>query len=134
MKYAIRYYSKSGNTEKLAQVASQVLDIPALDITNPLEEDVDILFFGSGVYGCALDPAVISFFDNIGVKVSSLVNFSTAGMMESNYNFMKHILSATDIILSEKEFHCPGSFVGLNKDRPNDTDLEEFRKFVEDFL
>lgn len=54
MKYAIRYYSKSGNTEKLAQVASQVLDIPALDITNPLEEDVDILFFGSGVYGCAL--------------------------------------------------------------------------------
>lgn len=134
MKFAIRYYSKSGNTEKLAFAISEVLDVPAYDISHELNEDVDFLFFGSGVYGCALDPAVISFISNIGVKVGKFVNFSTAGMMTSNYDMISDVLSTTDIVLSEKEFHCPGSFVGLNDGRPNDEDLLAVKNFVKDFF
>lgn len=134
MKCAIRYYSKSGNTQKLAEVISEVIDEPALDISHELTEDVDVLFFGSGVYGCALDPAVIKFISNISVDVGELVNFSTSGMMTSNYQLMKNVIKTTDISLSEYEFHCPGSFVGLNKGRPDDNDIINFKKFLYGFL
>ena len=134
MKFAIRYYSKSGNTEKLAKAVSDVLDVPAYDIGHDLTEDVDVLFFGSGVYGCALDPAVVSFISNIRVNVGCFVNFSTAGMMTSNYDMVRDVLSTSDIVLSDREFHCPGSFVGLNDGRPNDNDVEDVKKFAEGFL
>ncbi len=133
MKYAIRYYSKSGNTEKLANAISEVLEVPALDISHELEEDVDVLFFGSGVYGCALDPAVIKFISNINVEVGEFVNFSTSGIMESNYELIGNVLNNTNIKLSNKEFHCPGSFVGMNTDRPNSEDVSDIKKFVQNF-
>ena len=134
MKFAIRYYSKSGNTEKLALALSEYLDVPAYDISHELTEDVDVLFFGSGVYGCALDPAVISFIGNIDVNVGEFVNFSTAGMMQSNYELIGDVIGNTGINLSSSEFHCPGSFVGLNADRPNNEDVADFICFVKDFL
>ena len=134
MKYAIRYYSKSGNTKKLAEAISEVLDVPAYDLGHELTEDVDVLFFGSGVYGCALDPAVIKFITGISVEVDQLVNFSTSGMMTSNYELMRNVINTTNISLSEYEFHCPGSFVGLNANRPNDEDIVNLKKFVYDFL
>ena len=128
MKYAIRYYSKTGNTEKLAKIISEELNIPAENISKPLEEDVDILFFGSGVYGNALDPAVNKYLDNIEVNVGELVNFSTSGIMESNYQLIKDAIKTSKIILSADEFHCPGSFVTYNKNRPNEEDFSNLRK------
>jgi flavodoxin len=130
MKYAIRYYSKSGNTKKLANTLSEIINVPALDITNAITEDTDVLFFGSGVYGCALDPAVIKYLSNIEVKIGTLINFSTSGIMESNYDLIKDVLKNTNIDLSENEFHCPGSFVTFNNGRPNDNDLSNFNKFI----
>ena len=134
MKYAIRYYSKSGNSEKLANAISEVLDVPAYDISHELSEDVEILFFGSGVYGCALDPAVIKFISNLSVNIGEFVNFSTSGIMESNYNLIKDLLDNTNIKLSENEFHCPGSFVGMNKDRPNEVDESNIKDFVNKYF
>lgn len=134
MKYAVRYYSKSGNTELLARAVSEVLDVPAYDISHKLTEDVDVIFFGSAVYGCALDPAVVSFISDIDVGVGEFVNFSTSGMMESNYELVGDVLSTSGIVLSEREFHCPGSFVGLNVGRPNDDDIAAIKRFVSDFL
>lgn len=134
MKYAIRYYSKSGNTKRLADALSDFLDVPALDISHPLTEDVDVLFFGSGVYGCALDPGVISFIGGIDVDVDLFVNFSTSGIMESNYMLMGDVLANTNIVLSDYEFHCPGSFVGMNEGRPDDGDVKNFISFVKNFL
>ena len=46
MKAAIRYYSKGGNTEKVALAISKATGLPAETIDVPLLEDVDILFLG----------------------------------------------------------------------------------------
>ena len=43
MKYAIRYYSKSGNTKKLASAISEVLGVPSRDISHELTEDVEAI-------------------------------------------------------------------------------------------
>ncbi|RAP48485.1 MAG: hypothetical protein BZ135_00690 [Methanosphaera sp. rholeuAM6] len=134
MKFAIRFHSKSGNTRLLADAISEVLDVPAYDISHRLTEDVDVLFFGSGVYGCALDPGVVSFISDIDVKVGEFVNFCTTGMMTSNYDLIRDVLSTTGIALSDREFHCPGSFVGLNEGRPNENDIADVKIFVNDFL
>lgn len=134
MKYAIRYYSKTGNTEKLANAISEITKTPAYDLTKQLEEDTDILFFGSGVYGCALDPKVINYLSDITVKIGTIINFSTSGMMESNYHLIRDVISNTDLNLSEKEFHCPGTFVDVNQGRPNNQDIENLKEFVKTVL
>lgn len=44
MKIAIRYYTKGGNTKKLADAISQATGVAAESVEQPLAEDVDILF------------------------------------------------------------------------------------------
>ena len=43
MKFAVRYYTKTGNTKKLALAVAQALGVEALPISEPLTEPVDIL-------------------------------------------------------------------------------------------
>ena len=134
MKIAIRYYSKTGNTEKLAQKISTLTQTPALDITHKLIEDIDILFFGSGVYGNALDPRVINYLSNITINVKEIINFSTSGIMQSNYSLVKEVLETTPHKLSDNEFHCPGTFVDFNKGRPNEDDMNKLEFFTKKII
>jgi len=134
MKYAIRYYTKSGNTKKLADAIAEVLNIEAKPISDELEEDVEVLFLGSSIYGSAIDPSVKNFFNNLNVEIGLLVNFSTAGIMQSSYNQIKDICNNNDITISDDEFHCPGSFAGMNMDRPNEDDIENIKNFTRKFL
>ncbi len=45
MKIAIRYFSRTGHTEKMAAVVSEVTGVKAETIDVPVTEDTDILFF-----------------------------------------------------------------------------------------
>ena len=40
MKIAIRYYTKTGNTKKLAEAISEVVNVEAKTVAEPLTEDV----------------------------------------------------------------------------------------------
>jgi len=44
MKIVIRYYTKTGNTKKLAEAISSAIGVEAKTVDEPLTEDVDILF------------------------------------------------------------------------------------------
>jgi flavodoxin len=134
MKYAIRFYSKTGNTKKLAQAISEVLEIPALDISVPLDEDVDVLFLGTSIYGASIDPTIIKFFDQMDVNVSKIISFGTSGTMQSSYEQIANLCLVHDIELHESEFHCPGAFVGMNNDRPNTQDIEDMKSFVKNII
>ncbi len=134
MKIAIRYYSKSGHTKKLADAISDVVKEPSLDISEPINEDVDILFLGSSIYGNSIDPALVKFFSTNNVNIGCIVSFSTAGVMESTYNDIKNLADSYGISISSKEFHCPGEFAGINAGRPNDNDIKNIKSFIEEFL
>ena len=134
MKYAIRYYSKTGNTKKLADAISSVLNIEANDISKPLDGDVDILFLGSSIYGASIDPAIIKFFDTLDVNISKIVSFGTSGTMQSPYDQISNLCHVHDITLDNKQFHCPGAFVGMNADRPNDNDINNLKSFVNEII
>lgn len=134
MNIEIRYYTKSGHTKKLADAIADELNIPAKTINEEITEDVDILFLGSSIYGNSIDPALTTFFNNINVNIGLIVNFSTAGSIESTYDKIKELADLYEIPISSKEFHCPGEFVGMNIGRPNSSDVENIKEFVHNFI
>ena len=44
MKIAVRYYTKTGNTKKLAMAIAEAVGVEAKPISVPVDEPVDILF------------------------------------------------------------------------------------------
>ena len=130
MKIAIRYYTKTGNTEKLAKAIASAINVEAKTVDEPLTEDVDILFLGSAVYAAGIDKKIKDFIADINVNVGEIVNFSSAALIESTYSQVKKQAEAKGIKMSENEFHCRGAFKFVHKGRPNDDDLKNVQEFA----
>ena len=125
MKFAVRYYTKTGNTKKLADAIAKVLGVEALPISTPIDEAVDILFLGNSYYAFSIDPEVIKFIDSLNKDmVGKIVNFGSAAMLNSTWKKVKKESDKVGISLDEREFHCKGEFKGLHKGRPNEEDLQ----------
>ena len=130
MKTAIRYYTRSGNTKKLADAISAAIGAEARTTAELLTEDVDILFLGSSVYAYGVDDEVKKFIDGINVKVGKVVNFSTAALIKSTYKQVAKLLAEKHIPFAEEEFHCRGSFAVMHKGRPNTDDCNAAADFA----
>ena len=70
MKVAVRYYTKTGNTKRLAEAVANAVGVEALPVSVPVEEAVDILFLGNSYYAFSIDPEVRSFFQGAGQEQS----------------------------------------------------------------
>jgi flavodoxin len=80
MKYAVRYQSRGGNTRAVAETIAETLGIKAESIETPLNENVDILFIGGGVYMWTSDKKLKEYLINIHPKnVGKIVPFGTSG-------------------------------------------------------
>ncbi len=130
MKTAIRYYSRGGNTEKLAKAISEAIGVDALTTDTPLTEDVDVLFLGSSVYAYGVDDSVKDFIAGIDVKVGKVVNFSTAALIKSTYKQVGKLLEEKGITLAKEEFYCRGSFGPMHKGKPDQDDLKSAAEFA----
>lgn len=131
MKYAVRYYTKTGNTKKLAEAVAKELGVEALPISAPIDEKVDVLFLGNSYYAFTIDPEVRSFVASLDKeKVGKIVNFGSAAMLNSTYKKVKAEADKVGIPMFEKEFHCKGEFKKLHKGRPNDEDLKNAAEFA----
>lgn len=134
MKVAIRYYTRGGNTKKLADAISEAIGIEAKTTAEPLTEDVDILFLGSSVYAYGVDDEVKKFINGIDVKVGKVVNFSTAAAIKSTYKQVAKLLAAKHIPFAEEEFACRGSFAMLHKGRPDADDCKAAASFAKKMI
>ena len=133
LKYAVRYYTKTGNTKKLAEAVAKALGVPALPISEPITEPVDILFLGNSYYAFSIDPEVRNFVRSLDKnKVGRIANFGSAAMLNSTYKKVKQEADKAGIPMAEKEFHCRGEFKGVHKGRPNDEDLKAAAAFAKD--
>lgn len=131
MKYAVRYYTKTGNTQRLAEAIAAELDIHAYPISKPIDEKVDVLFLGNSYYAFTIDPEVRDFVSKLSKdKVGKIVNFGTAAMMKSTYKKVRSVADTVGIPVLDKEFHCKGEFKGMNKGRPDQNDLKAAREFA----
>jgi flavodoxin len=59
MNIEVRYYSKSGNTKKIANAIAKQAGVSAKSIHEPIQGKVDILFLGTGRYAFDIDPDII---------------------------------------------------------------------------
>lgn len=134
MKYAVRYYTKTGNTKRLAEAIAKEINVEALPISEPITEEVDILFLGNSYYAFNIDPEVKNFILNLdSKKVGRIVNFGTAALLNSTYKKIKAQADKVGIKMDEKEFHCKGEFKGMHKGRPNEEDIRAAIEFVKTY-
>ena len=135
MKIAVRYYTKTGNTKRLAQAVAEAVGVEALPIQEPVAEPVDLLFLGNSYYAFSIDPEVRSFVQALDKKtVGRIVNFGSAAMLNSTYKKVKAEADKVSIAMDEREFHCRGEFKGIHKGRPNAEDLQAAANFAKSFL
>ena len=134
MTYAVRYYTKTGNTKKLADAVAKELGVEALPISEPVSEPVDLLFLGNSYYAFNIDPEVKKFVESLDKdKVGKIVNFGSAAMLNSTFKKVKAVADKKGIAMDEREFHCRGEFKGIHKGRPNAEDLRAAARFAKQY-
>ena len=130
MTIAIRYYTRGGNTEKLAAAISEALDVPAANLETPLSEKADILFLGSSYYAFDVDPAVKKFIEDNAGNIGKIVCFGTSAGMGSTVKKVKAVAAESGVSVDDRAFHCFGSFGPFHKGRPNVQDQQDAAEFA----
>ena len=135
MKTAVRYYTKTGNTKRLANTVAEAVGEEALPLDAPIDEPVDVLFLGNSYYAFSIDPEVRDFVRKLDKsKVGRIVNFGSAAMLNSTYKKVKAEADKVSIPMDAREFHCKGEFKGLHKGRPNAEDLKAAADFAKTII
>ena len=130
MKTAIRYYTRSGNTKKLADAIGTALSLSAETVDVPLTEKADLLLIGCSYYAFDMDPQVKAFLKENKDRIGKVACFGTSAMIKSMKKPMKKVLDELGIALLEDEFHCPGSFGPMHKGKPDAADLKAVQRFA----
>ena len=135
MKIAVRYYTKTGNTKRLAEAVAGAVGVEALPISNPVDEPVDILFLGNSFYAFNIDSEVRDFIRSLEKsKVGRIVNFGSAAMLNSTWKKVKAEADKVGVAMDEREFHCKGEFKGIHKGRPNQKDMQAAAEFAKKII
>ena len=135
MKIEVRYYSKSGNTKKIADAIAKQAGVTAKSIREPVQGEVDILFLGTGIYAFDIDPELKGYIAALNpANIKEVVVFSTAAIVKSAYEKTKGYLQNQGLTVSNQEYHCPGHYMILRKGRPNAEDVKEAGRFAKSIL
>lgn len=136
MKIAIRYYTKSkkGNTEKIAKFIEDKINVPALDVTHPLEEEVEQLLLVNAMYAADIDKEIKQFLRNNKDKIKTLININSAASGASTLKAVKKVCDKEGINVSKKEFHTVASWIFINKGRPNEEDFARLEAFLKEVV
>ena len=135
MKVAVRYYTKTGNTKRLAEAVANAVGVEALPISAPVSEPMDILFLGNSYYAFSIDPEVRDFIKGLDKnKVGKIVNFGSAAMLNSTYKKVKAEADKVGVPMDDREFHCKGEFKGIHKGKPDEKDMKAAAEFAKKII
>ena len=126
MNIALRYYSRSGNTKKVADMISEEISIRPYTIETPIDESIDKLFLGGAIYAGNFSKNLRNYIDTIpNDLVKKVYIFSTSGF-NKNLNYkMKEELIKKGIEVSEIDFFCKGRKVSEKEEIDK---MKEFAK------
>ncbi|MDF2905056.1 MAG: flavodoxin [Herbinix sp.] len=135
IKVAVRYYTQTGNTKKLADRIAETAGCTAESIDTDLVEEVDVLFLGASVYWAGIDKSVKNFIEGLDKKkVGRVAIFSTSALIERAYPSIAKILMAKKIRVESKDFYCRGQFASLYRGKPDEKDLIAAEEFTRNIL
>lgn len=130
MKIAVRYYTRSGNTKKLAEAVAKAVETEAKEISVPLTEKADILFLGCSYYAFDADASVKEFIVKNKERIGKIVCVGTSAMMKSMKKPIAKVAAPLGIAVADAEFHCRGEFKMFHKGKPNAADLSRAADFA----
>lgn len=130
--YQVIYYSKSGNTGKLADAMAKELGVQATEVkTATFDRGPDILFLGTGCYGGQPGKDMVKLIETSDFRGRKVALFGTSGGGEGNE------VKAMAVALKTKgadvvgQFYCRGQIALLfSHGHPNEADLAAARKFA----
>ena len=85
MKAAVRYFTRSGNTKKLADAVGAATGAEVLDVSVDLSEKTELLFLGSSVYAGKFDASVGDFLDRNSDRIGTIVCFGSSASGKSTW-------------------------------------------------
>jgi len=137
MKKLVVYYSKSGNTKKIAEVIAKELKckVISIDKVKASDLDVDLIGFGAGIYAFKPHKKLMKFVKNLDCKCKKCFIFSTSGAGKGQMGALNKLLEKKGFKVIDK-FACKGEdtffvtrlFGVSNKGKP---DKEEFKQAKE---
>ncbi|MCD7820941.1 MAG: flavodoxin [Clostridiales bacterium] len=112
----VRYFSKSGNTKKLADVIAKTAGCAAAQIPAPIDKKADILFLGASVYWGGISAEVKEYIQTLDKsKIGKVVVFSTSAFVERAFPQIQKRLEDRGIPVENRNFYCRGVFVALHR-------------------
>ncbi len=131
MNIQVRYYSRGGNTMKLANAIAGAVGCKAEQIPSPIDGHADILFLGASVYAGSVSSEVKEYIKKLDKNsIGKVVVFSTSALAQRAFPQIQKELKNKGINVEDNNFYCRGEFAVLHKGRPNQKDLEEAKKFA----
>ncbi|MBQ9720537.1 MAG: hypothetical protein IJV64_07575 [Oscillospiraceae bacterium] len=109
MSTAVRYFSKIGNTKKIAEAIAEGAGVPAVSITDEpkLTERVDALFLGGAPYANIMDPALRAYAEGLSAEqVGKVVLFTTSNWSRRTVYALRKILREKHIPVEDEHFYA----------------------------
>lgn len=130
--YQIIYFSKGGNTGKVADAMAETLGITATPIDGAtLNPDTRLLFLGTGCYGGKPSPKLDEFVNTNTFKGVHVALFGTSGAGEGKQLHTIQDALKTKGATIKGTFDCKGKFTLFNRGRPNADDLARAKQFAQ---
>lgn len=130
MKIEVRYYSRGGNTRRLAEAVAGAFGIEATPVDRPMSGRADVVFLCASVYGGLPEKSVTDFVKQNARDIGKLVVLSTSATGRSTHGRIKAAAEDMGVTVSENYFHCPGAWTFFHKGRPNKEDCERAAAFA----
>ncbi|MCD8038773.1 MAG: flavodoxin [Lachnospiraceae bacterium] len=135
MNVRVAYFSKSGNTKKLADCIAKTAGVRAEAIGNGAQMEADILFLGASVYWGGIDGKVKDYIEQLDSKnVKEVVVFSTSALAQRAFPDIRKRLEKRGLKAADENYYCRGEFAALHKGRPDNDDLKEAAAFTKQIL
>lgn len=106
----VRYYSRGGNTKKLAEAIAEATGVEAKTIDEPINEVTDTLFIGGALYAYGLDKKLNAYLDTLEKeKVKKAVVFSTSWISKHAMSLIERKLKDKGIEVCEDRIYARGN-------------------------
>ena len=139
MKIEVRYQSLGGNTKRVAEEISKYLDVTAKSIDNEINEKIDYLFIGGGVYKFGIDESLSMYIDKLdNKKIGMIVPFSTCAGFNLINKTIREKSIEKNIPVYDKDLCIKFGFsgfklFGLKGVKINREQINQIKEFIDEF-
>ena len=136
MKVKVLYFSKKGNTEKVAKAIAEAAGAES-EMVPPAYpcENEKLVFLGSGSYGGKTHSTMEKFINTLTTeRVKNVALFGTYTGNVDSLDAMKKQLVERGINVLDNQFTCKGKSMFKNRSNPDENDIKAAKDFAKKVL